>query len=440
MRDYYPTLVAIVAVMLACVGSRSVTAQTEFFDHNEGERATRLWIPPDTDVVRGILIVGNGARSDATSAARNRVYQRFGELHDFAVIGTGLWGNFSDLGEIDLWEDHVEALSIASGHPELAHAPWAPIGFSNGGQMSYGFNSLRPDKVIAFIANKGCCYNDRSPSEAALKTPGLLIAGENDTRVRRDSIRGLFDDNRPRGALWAWVEQETFGHAGSADRIVLPFMSEAIRLRYPLGELPSATGGVNLKSLNEEEGWLANQSTWMSGLVEIASYPNYREERSTAGWLLNENMAQLYRAFATYDKPVSMDFPRSVRLGESLIDQSPLVIDVRIDTSSLADWAKVELFDYAQKVGEVMGGQDPMTTAIVTTTLSPGRVHALTALVTHADGATVSTTDIATVLTVPVPEPSSAILLLAFAVFGIFISWRRVQNVIREKKEDAAFL
>ena len=89
--------------------------------------------------------------------------RQFAELHDFALIGTSFWGNLSGM-EINIWDSHLQALASASEHPELVHAPWAPMGFSNGGQMSYGFNALRPEKTIAFIANKGCCYNTTSPS------------------------------------------------------------------------------------------------------------------------------------------------------------------------------------------------------------------------------------------------------------------------------------
>jgi hypothetical protein len=61
------------------------------------------------------------------------------------------------------------------------------------------------------------------------------------------------------------------------------------------------------------------------------------------------------------------------------------------------------LFDYAQKIGEVLAGGEPASTAIVPTTLSAGHVHALTALVTRGDGVTVRTTNIATILTAALP-------------------------------------
>ena len=64
-----------------------------------------------------------------------------------------------------------------------------------------------------------------------------------------------------------------------------------------------------------------------------------------------------------------------------------------------ADW----VLDHAQKIGDVMASGAPSSTAIVPATLSASDVHALTALVTGADGVTIRTTNIVTVLTAPLP-------------------------------------
>jgi len=76
-------------------------------------------------------------------------------------------------------------------------------------------------------------------------------------------------------------------------------------------------------------------------------------------------------------------------------------LNVQVNTAAIADWTKVELFNYAQEIGEVLAGGAPSGTAIVSATLSAGDVHALTALVTLADGVTIRTTNIVTVLTAP---------------------------------------
>ena len=86
------------------------------------------------------------------------------------------------------------------------------------------------------------------------------------------------------------MEQQGEAHSGRADALILPFMAEAIRLRYPAGQLPSATSGVTLNPVSESSGWLADQSTWKSGLTQIAAYDDYPGAKQAAGWLLNETL------------------------------------------------------------------------------------------------------------------------------------------------------
>jgi hypothetical protein len=386
-------------------------------------RSTRMWLPENIDTIRGILIVGNGAGGDNRSAVDQTAYQRFGELFDFAVIGTSQWGWMEPTQEMPMWDQNLAALASASGHPELVNAPWAPIGLSNGGQMSYGFNAARPDKTLAFIANKGAYYWDQLPSEAALKTPGILIAGQLDTDLRRTNIHNLFTNNRPRGALWTWVEEQSMGHAGTDDRLVLPLMAEAIRLRYPQDQKPTATSGITLRTLNESDGWLIDVSSPVSELTQMASYVNYTGDRSIAGWLPNEGMADVFRAFATYDKNVTL-FPG----GDVVVsDKAPLTTLVIVDTMRLPDWSKIEVFDYAGRLAAVSSGGSPSYYALFNITLADPAVHGLWALVTHADGVTLSRTTVTAFITVP--EPGAAMLLgscvAGLAVWGLARSRRR---------------
>jgi hypothetical protein len=391
--------------------------QGDIFDHTTGIRGTRMWIPTDLATVKGIVIYGNGAGADMRRAAEAPWLQQFAELHDFALIGTSLWGNLSG-SEIDVWDAHLQALATASGHPEIVHAPWAPMGLSNGGQMSYGFNALRPEKTIAFITNKGCCYNNRTPPVASLKTPGILIAGELDTAVRNDSIRGLFETNRPRGALWSWVEQEGLGHEGFADEIVLPFMAEAIRLRYPADQAPTAAQGVSLSALNEADGWLVDQSTWNSGLTQVASYDEYTGVKNIAGWLLNENAAFLYRAFSTYDRLPQLRFSDPWTWEEvgytppalSLSEHAPTTLQLTLDVSAIPSWTKIELFNYAEAVLTMTPSSSLATELELSVPVSRG-IHGFSALVTHADGQTTSTTNLLAFTAIPEPNTASFVII-----------------------------
>jgi hypothetical protein len=43
-------------------------------------------------------------------------------------------------------------------------------------------------------------------------------------------------------------------------------------------------------------GWLVDQSTWKNGLTQIAPYSSYAGDKQKAGWLLDENIAFVYRS------------------------------------------------------------------------------------------------------------------------------------------------
>ncbi len=384
----------------------STAARAQFYQYNTDIRGTLMWVPPGLQTVKGIVIWGNGSGADERGAAGAPWLQQFAELHDFALIGTSMWGNLSGT-EINTWDQHIAALASESGHPELKNAPYAPIGFSNGGQMSYGFNALRPEKTIAFVANKGCCYNNTAPSTAALATPGILIAGELDTDVRRSSIKSIFDNNRARGALWSWVEQQGVAHAGLAQELMIPFMDEAIRLRYPANQAPTATSGVTLRSVSPSSGWLADQSTWKSGLTQIASYDSYPGNKQTAGWLLDENLADMYRAFSTYNENVHLSFinPQVPEFPEVNYGEGLGNVQLRLDLSGTPGWTKVDILDGAKSVLEFGSTLSTPNLLTLNVPIDESGVHGLSALVTKADGVTLTTSNL--LVYTAVPEPAA---------------------------------
>jgi hypothetical protein len=403
--------------LLALVGSAS--AEGQVYDHASDGRMTRMWVPEGLRSIRGTLIYGNPAGGDARGYIENNALRGFALQYDFVVIGTASFGYLQG-DEIEIWEAHLAALAAASGHAELVHAPWAPLGFSNGGQMSYGFNALRPEKVIGFITNKGGYYNDPLPVEAALATPGILVAGEEDTEYRRTVIRTLFEENRARGALWAWVEEQGMGHEGDDERLFLPFLAEAVRLRYPEDTAPTDSSGVTLLDLVEEEGWLVDQTTWNENLTTIAPYDEYEGDPAVAGWVPSRGVAYLYRAFATrtdwlikggggqiLDRPLYIERPEWGEYWWQLPGEATELQNVRIDTSEYPYWTRVEFFSNGDLLASVEGngtGQNSVSADL----LLGGGVHGLSALVTDLDQ-TVRTTGLRHRAVVGEPlDPSSA--------------------------------
>ncbi len=310
-------------------------------------RKLPLNVPDGTTDVRGILIVGNGAGGDSRGSATNTELVAFARRIGFVVLATGFWGNFADSGsEFRLFESSLDYYANLTGYAELSVAPWLPMGHSNGGQMSYGLNVLRPEKVIGFITSKGCCYNNFLPDIEALRTPGMLIAGENDTQFRRDNIKRLFDLNRPRGALWSWVEEENTGHEeANSQQLKLSFLAECYRLRYPRDQSPR-DGPVQLKRLNEWEGWLADQTTWNSGFTAIYRYDQFSGDPRSIGWVPTERIAHLYRSFSSYNRLTSIITGNA---GNPVT--APATLTYRVDLTGKS-WEKVEFYEGATKLSE----------------------------------------------------------------------------------------
>lgn len=341
-------------------------------------RTLRLNIPDTVETVCGIIIVGNGAGGSTLSQAEDPELVALASRIQFAVMGTTRWTGFwyTDNSEILLFESMLSDFAATTGHVELVNAPWLPMGHSNGGQMSYGMAAKRPEKVIAFITSKGAYYNDPYPSESTLRIPGLLIAGEIDTELRRTNIALLYSTNRARGALWSWVEEEATTHADhNGQQLKLPFLVECCRLRYPDDQSP-LDGPVTLKDLNAFDGWLVDQTTWDTGMTEIFPYENAPRDPINYGWVPNKRIAMLYRAFSSRNK-VTQDItvitsPRS--LSDSTVFALPVV--------SGLEWDSIEGFVDGCSLGTVQTGEIPSWPINFQT----GGLYTFHALITLSDG------------------------------------------------------
>lgn len=377
----------IVSGLILCLLDMNVLARVYTLQDISGgsQRRLRLNIPPDIDVVRGILIYGNGAGGDSTARATDPELVAYARSIGFVVLATGYWGLFGrpDDSELLLFEDMLQEFAEQSMHPELIHAPWLPLGHSNGGQMSYGLNAKRPDKVIGFITSKGCCYNTFQPPTASLKTPGMLIAGQLDTVVRRNNIRALFESNRMRGALWAWVEEQGSGHEEKdAQQLKLTFLAECVRLRYPPGGSP-AKGPVPLKDLHECEGWLVDHTSWKDGPTRIYAYDEAPGDVDLYGWVPNERMARYYQAFSSYDK-ASLSVTGSSGVVTAPVDLTYTVRVKHVEHRIRNDPALIEFFFNGIPTGsaDLLAGEP----ATITVEQTVGGLAAFTGLVTYERG------------------------------------------------------
>jgi hypothetical protein len=191
--------------------------------------------------------------------------------------------------------------------------------------------------------------------------------------------------------------------------------------------MPTASSGITLLDVVETDGWLANQATWKSGLTQIAAYDEYLGNKQTAGWLLNENVAYLYRAFSTYDRDVELDFadplpfPGPVEWQVNVGINTPTTVKLKVDLSDTPGWTKLELLNYAQTVIERIPSSVPESLLTLDVPIFRRGVYGFSALVTLADGHTLSTSNLLEYSAIPEPMTIVACAIGALAL----PAWRR---------------
>jgi hypothetical protein len=109
-----------------------------------------------------------------------------------------------------------------------------------------------------------------------------------------------------------------------------------------------------------ESGWVADNTTWKSGLTTITPAKKFKGDVAKSSWLLNEDVAFIYRAYATYDRPLKITSPSSDAAKDDVLDAGSSVT-ITVDDSKFAGWTKLELYDGAKKVGELAKGPAEFT-------------------------------------------------------------------------------
>ena len=135
----------------------------------QGPVEFRFWLPSGASAVRALVVLVPGSNGDGRLMAADVFWQEFAVKHQLALIAC----RFTDKPHSQSFiEDYVnvsrgsgQALLDAisrfaerSKHPEIASVPLLLWGMSAGGQFNYEFVAWRPDRVAAFIVNKGGIY------------------------------------------------------------------------------------------------------------------------------------------------------------------------------------------------------------------------------------------------------------------------------------------
>ena len=190
----------------------------------------RLWYPPVEDAVSAVVVLMPGSNGDARPATDDAFWQEFAaQGNKVALLGCQLTDKPHDQNFIEEYAyaargsgqallDALQKLAQDSKHPELAQVPLLLWGMSAGGEFNYEFVAWKPERVAAFVVNKGGIYYTALASQAARSVPGILFVGGKDLEFRTNTIAGLFAVNRRAGALWAFANEPGVAHVVGRSR------------------------------------------------------------------------------------------------------------------------------------------------------------------------------------------------------------------------------
>lgn len=334
--------------------TRKDTHKYVSYDYAEpAKQATvRLTVPEGLAVVRGILVVAPFSGGDTRDFYKEFWYREFMHRHGFAFLGAEWYKSHAERYKV--MQNALKQIATDSKHPELVHAPYVATGFSAGGAFAGHLLAEVPDKVIA-IAIVGSRLNLTGVvlTDAHRGTPALVINGEDEDNAMAAVVEPVLAEHRPKGARWGWMSVPGIGHSRTDQEVLaVPTLDAAVRLRYPAdGDVRK--GPVKLKPVDPKTGWVADNTTWKSGLTAVAPAKDFKGVVGKSSWLLNEDLAFVYRAYATHDRPLKITSPRT---NEDLVWDAGTSVTIAVDDSRFAAWKKLELYDGATKVGELDKG------------------------------------------------------------------------------------
>ena len=298
-RVFISALIVVLGFSMPLTGQ---TQKSPIFDEAAASAANfdkaefRLWVPNGIDVVKAAVILVPGSNGDGRSMAEDADWQAFATKNKLALVGCRFTDKPHDQNFIEEYVNvshgtgpallnALTSLAARSKHPELAEAPLLLWGMSAGGEFNYEFVAWKPERVIAFVVNKGGIYYTALTSQAARNVPGMLFVGGKDLEFRTNTIAGLFAVNRRAGALWALAEEPGAAHVvGRSLEVAKVFFEDVLALRLP----PAST---KLQPISEKDGFIGDLKARTFRPIGDGAVPNY-----PTAWLPTERVAWAWRA------------------------------------------------------------------------------------------------------------------------------------------------
>src|SRR5579884_2611404 len=239
-----PLALALLALAVPLAHARAQTVDDSVPPGANFDKAQfRLWMPPNLARARAVLVLVPGSNGDGRGMAEDTVWQAFAAKNNLVIVACRFTDKPHDQSFIEEYVDvrrgSGQALFDILGrfasrtqHAELTTAPLLLWGMSAGGQFDYEMTAWKPERVAAFVVNKGGIYYTALASRAARQVPGMLFIGGKDLEQRIETITGIFAVNRRGGALWALANEPGVAHVvGRSRDVSMVFFEDVLASR-----------------------------------------------------------------------------------------------------------------------------------------------------------------------------------------------------------------
>lgn len=260
----------------------------------------RLWYKQDIEFIEGVIVLMPGSNSDGRECINDTCWQNLAVKNNLALLGcyyTDFPHENMDIEEyVNVKEGSGQALldvlernGKTTNHIELSDTPLLLWGISAGGEFNYEFVCWKPERVAAFIVNKGGVYYTALCSPKAREVPGLFFTGEQDLEFRSKIVEGIFTINRRFGALWAYVQEPCTEHEiGQSQTLSILFFRDMIRMRIPERGTDKQQS-VEFLNIKQEDGYLGDFK-----LKIYYPFEEYKETSYPTAWLPSRIFAQAW--------------------------------------------------------------------------------------------------------------------------------------------------
>jgi hypothetical protein len=313
-------------------GARTVELMVDMPDKRgkpqEPEKVS-LWIPPNCDYIRGVVIASGQVKSFATGDRLRAAAMQAGlatmYMPNMSFDGKESWQRLDEL---------LPRLAEASGHEELKGAPILTAGLSASVLATRNFAYERPDRMIGTvqIAGGNMHHKIMDASQSLSGVPFLAINGELEWCGPEGGIRPEYG----RQTQWLMLREQLLrrrradpnhlmsfvvvpgGDHGHWDRdLAALFLMKAAEYRISDGRRDGSTPARCIE-LTAKDGWLTDADL-DHPQHRPAPWDQYAGDKTEAFWHLDRQMAEAVRDYhqgrfilpdPTKQAPVPSDWPK----------------------------------------------------------------------------------------------------------------------------------